>query len=97
MFLCAVVGPPDAERSNTAPRVMLTSVKFLVVSHNVKGQKMCFAVLKACLKYIYVCTQRKICFVVVKASLKYVCVFIHTHTKPLKPFLTVYFIDQKVL
>lgn len=40
MFLCAFVGPPDAERSNTAPRVMLTSVKLLVVSHNVKGQKM---------------------------------------------------------
>lgn len=55
MFVCASVGLPNSERSNTSPCVMITSLKFVVVSHNVKGQKMCLAVLKACLKYTYVC------------------------------------------
>lgn len=71
MFVCAFVGFPNSERSNSAPSVLITSVEFVVVSHNVKGQK-CFAVLKACLKYY---------FVVLKAPLKYICVFMHTHIK----------------
>ena len=55
MFVHSSVGLPNTERSNTTPCVVVTSVKFVAVSHNVQGQKMSFAVLKACLKYMYLC------------------------------------------